>query len=69
MPRKPIGERAMTAAERQRKRRQEIIETTPARRAPEITKAEGLELQKLINRRERVLKQVAAARSAELMAD
>jgi hypothetical protein len=69
MPRKPIGLVAMTAAERQRKRRQEIIETTPARPAPEITKAEALELQKLINRRERVLKQVAAARSAELMAD
>jgi hypothetical protein len=67
--RKPIGERAMTAAERQRRRRQEIVATTPAQRVPEISKAEGIELQKLINRREKVLKQVAAARSAELMAD
>jgi hypothetical protein len=69
MPRPPIGERAMTAAERQRKRRQEIIDTTPKRPAPEITKAEQAELQKLINRREKVLRQVAAARSADLMAD
>lgn len=69
MPRKPLGERPMTAAERQAKRRQAIIETTPQPPAPEITKAEATELQKLINRREKVLKQVAAARSAELMAD
>jgi hypothetical protein len=59
----------MTAAERQRKRRQEIIDTTPALPAPQITKGEQAELQKLINRRERVLKQVAASRSAELMAN
>jgi hypothetical protein len=59
----------MTAAERQRKRRQAITETIPARPAPEITKAEAAELQKLINRRERVLKKVAGARSAELLTD
>ena len=69
MPRKPLGERPMTAAERQAKRRQAIIETTPQPPAPEITRAEAAELQKLINRREKVLKQVAAARSAELLAD
>lgn len=41
----------------------------PARSAPQITKAEAAQLQQLINRRERVLKQVAVARSAELLAD
>jgi len=69
MPRKPIGQVAMTPAERQRKRREAIIKTTPKPPAPAITKTEQGDLQRLINRREKVLKQVASARSAELMAD
>jgi hypothetical protein len=69
MPRKPIGPKPMTAAERQQRRRQAIVETTPALPAPLMTRVEREELQRLINRREKVLKQVAAARSAELLAD
>src|SRR5436853_267456 len=65
MPRKPLGERPMTAAERQAKRRQAIIETTPQPPAPEITRAEAAELQKLINRREKVLEQPALVASSQ----
>jgi hypothetical protein len=69
MSRNPIGDRPMTDAERQAKRRQAILDTTPALPAPLITKAEKEDLQRLINRREKVLKQIASARSATLLAD
>jgi hypothetical protein len=62
MGRQPIGQQAMTAAERQRRHRGEL--TTPP-----MTKAEVLGLQNLIRKREKVLKSAAAQRSAELMAD
>jgi len=52
----------MTAAERQRRRRQELT-ATPLR------KAETLSLQTLIRQLEKLLKSAAAQRSAELMAD
>src|SRR5215472_12730158 len=62
MGRRPVGQRAMTAAERQRRRRQELTATP-------LTKAETLRLQTLIRQREKLLRSAAAQRSAELMAD
>ena len=62
MGRRPVGQRAMIAAERQRRRRQELT-ATPLR------KAETLSLQTLIRQLEKLLKSAAAQRSAELMAD
>jgi hypothetical protein len=53
----------MTAAERQRKHREALAAPAP------MTKSEREDLQRLIGQREKVLKQVAAARSAELLAD
>ena len=57
MPRRPIGERAMTPAERQRRHR-DIVTQTP------MTKAEREDLQRLIRNREKVMKTAAAQRSA-----
>ena len=62
MPRKPIGDRAMTAAERQRRHRGDIVTTM-------MTKAERDDLQRLVRQREKVLKTAASQRSAELLAD
>jgi len=62
MPRPPIGEKAMTPAERQRRHR-DIVTAKP------MTKSEREDLAKLIKNRERVLKAAAAQRSAELLAE
>jgi hypothetical protein len=64
MPRKPIGAKPMTAAERQHRRR-EIVK---AQDAP-MTKAEREDLQRLVRYREKILKSAARQRSAELLAD
>lgn len=63
MGRRPIGAKAMTVAERQRRHRGEIVTT------PTMTKGEREDLLKLIRRREQVLKSSATQRSAELMAE
>jgi hypothetical protein len=62
MPRLPIGEKAMTPAERQRRHR-DIVTAQP------MTKSEREDLGKLIRNRERVMKATAAQRSAELLAE
>lgn len=62
MPRRPIGEKAMTPAERQRRHR-DIVTQKP------MTKSEREDLGKLIRNREKVLKTAAAQRSAELLAE
>jgi hypothetical protein len=62
MPRPPIGEKAMTPAERQ-KRHRDIVTAKP------ITKSEREDLARLIRNRERVMKAAAAQRSAELRAE
>jgi hypothetical protein len=62
MPRRPIGEKAMTPAERQRRHR-DIVTQQP------MTKSEREDLAKLIRNREKVLKAAAAQRSAELLAE
>ena len=62
MPRPPIGERAMTPAERQRRHR-DIVTEKP------MTKSEREDLARLIRNRERVMKSAASQRSAELLAE
>ena len=62
MPRPPIGEKAMTPAERQRRHR-DIVTAKP------MTKSEREDLAKLIRNRERVMKSAARERSAELLAE
>ena len=62
MPRPPIGERAMTPAERQRRHR-DIVTAQP------MTKSEREDLAKLIRNREKVMKSAATQRSAELLAE
>jgi hypothetical protein len=62
MPRPPIGDKAMTPAERQ-KRHRDIVTQKP------MTKSEREDLAKLIRNRERVMKAAAAQRSAELLAE
>ncbi len=62
MPRPPIGEKAMTPAERQRRHR-DIVTAKP------MTKSEREDLAKLIRNREKVLKSAATQRSAELLAE
>src|SRR5262245_27921035 len=62
MGRRPIGERAMTTAERQRRLRNAMSETP-------MTKTEREELGRLISYREKVLKAAARQRSAELLAE
>src|SRR6516165_11349366 len=61
MPRPPIGERAMTGAERQRRHR-DIVTQKP------MSKSEREDLARLIRNREKVLKTAAGQRSAELRA-
>jgi len=62
MPRRPIGEKAMTPAERQRRHR-DIVTQHP------MTKSEREDLQRLIRNREKVMKTAAVQRSAELLAE
>ena len=62
MPRPPIGEKAMTPAERQRRHR-DIVTAKP------MTKSEREDLAKLIRNREKVMKSAARERSAELLAE
>jgi hypothetical protein len=62
MPRLPIGEKAMTPAERQ-KRHRDIVTAKP------MTKSEREDLAKLIRNREKVMKAAAGQRSAELLAE
>jgi arginyl-tRNA synthetase len=62
MPRPPIGEKAMTPAERQQRHR-DIVTVKP------ITKSEREDLAKLIRNREKVMKSAASERSAELVAE
>jgi hypothetical protein len=62
MPRPPIGEKAMTPAERQRRHRDIVT-------APTMTKSEREDFRRLINNREKVLKTAAKQRSAELLAE
>jgi len=62
MPRPPIGEKAMTPAERQRRHR-DIVTAKPR------TKSEREDLAKLIRNREKVMKSAARERSAELLAE
>lgn len=62
MPRPPIGEKAMTSAERQRRHR-DIVTAKP------MTKSEREDLAKLIRNREKVMKSAAGERSAELLAE
>jgi hypothetical protein len=62
MPRPPIGEKAMTPAERQRRHR-DIVTQQP------MTKSEREDLAKLIRNREKVMKAAAGQRSAELLAE
>jgi hypothetical protein len=62
MPRPPIGEKAMTPAERQ-KRHRDIVTAKP------MTKSEREDLGKLIRNREKVMKSAASQRSAELRAE
>ena len=62
MPRPPIGEKAMTPAERQRRHR-DIVTLKP------MTKSEREDLRRLIKEREKVMKAAAVQRSAELLAE
>jgi hypothetical protein len=62
MPRPPIGEKAMTPAERQQRHR-DIVTAKP------MTKTEREDLQKLIRNRATVMKSAAVQRSAELLAE
>src|SRR6267142_1741494 len=62
MPRPPIGEKAMTPAERQRRHR-DIVTAKP------MTKSERDDLARLIRNREKVMKSAARERSAELLAE
>ncbi len=62
MGRNPIGSRAMSSAERQRRYRQ-------AARSSAMTRAERTDLGALIRRREKLLKTAAKQRAAELMAN
>jgi hypothetical protein len=62
MPRPPIGEKAMTGAERQRRHR-DIVTQKP------MTKSEREDLQRLIKNREQAMKARALERSAELLAE
>jgi hypothetical protein len=62
MPRPPIGEKAMTPAERQ-KRHRDIVTAKP------MTKSEREDLARLIRNREKVMKAAAVQRSAELLAE
>jgi hypothetical protein len=62
MPRPPIGEKAMTPAERQRRHR-DIVTAQP------MTKGEREDLAKLVRNREKVLKTSATLRSAQLLAE
>lgn len=63
--RQPIKDRAMTAAERQRRHRGVNLEASPA----PMSKSEREDLLRLVRQREKVLKTAASQRSAELMAD
>jgi hypothetical protein len=62
MPRPPIGEKAMTAAERQQRHR-DIVTAKP------MTKSERDDLARLIRNREKVMKSAAVQRSSELLAE
>jgi hypothetical protein len=62
MGRPPIGEKAMTGAERQRRHR-DIVMQKP------MTKSERDDLARLIRNREQVMKARAVQRSAELLAE
>lgn len=62
MGRRPIGEKAMTPTERQRRHR-DIVTKEP------MTKSEHEDLGKLIRNREAVMKAGAAQRSAELLGE
>ena len=62
MGRPPVGDKAMTPAERQRRHRA-IVTAKP------MTKSEREDLAKLIRDRERVMTAAAKQRSAELLAE
>jgi hypothetical protein len=60
MGRRPIGDKPMTAVERQRRHR-DIVTT--------MSKSEREDLQRLVRQREKVLKTAAKQRLAEILAD
>jgi hypothetical protein len=62
MGRPPIGQKAMTGAERQRRHRDFVT-------AGPMTKSEREDLVRLIRNREKVMKTAASQRSAELLAE
>ena len=68
MGRKPIGDKPMTAAERQRRRR-EVAHNLAVPAAGRMTKSERTDLGALIRRREKLMKTKAKQRALELIAD
>ena len=68
MGRKPIGDKPMTAVERQRRRR-EVVHKLAVPAAGRMTKSERTDLGALIRRREKLMKTRAKERALELLAD
>ena len=68
MGRNSIGDKPMTAAERQRRRR-EVVNNLAVPAAGRMTKSERTDLGALIRRREKLMKTKAKQRVLELLAD